>query len=108
MWLRELRALLPHQEPAPFGAARRAQLALRNWSEELRLVDNVILRVVQLCSAILTEEHVNLTRFDQYLEGYLKKDDSGRPLHREADAAADPRGRRSPCCASRSRTCTSC
>jgi hypothetical protein len=59
----------------PLSDRETRQLALRNWSEELRLVDNVILRVVHLCSAILTEEHVNLTRFDQYLEGYLKKDD---------------------------------
>jgi hypothetical protein len=59
----------------PLSERETRQLALRNWSEELRLVDNVILRVVHLCSAILTEEQVNLTRFDQYLEGYLKKDD---------------------------------
>jgi hypothetical protein len=59
----------------PLSDRETRQLALRNWSEELRLVDNVILRVVHLCSAILTEEQVNLTRFDQYLEGYLKKDD---------------------------------
>ena len=36
----------------------------------------LILRTIQLCSAILTEDHVNLTRFDKYLEGYLKKDDA--------------------------------
>ena len=59
----------------PLSDRETRQLALRNWSEELRLVDNVILRVVQLCSAILTEEQVNLTRFDKYLEGYLKKDE---------------------------------
>jgi hypothetical protein len=59
----------------PLSDRETRQLALRNWSEELRLVDNVLLRVVHLCSAILTEEQVNLTRFDQYLEGYLKKDD---------------------------------
>ena len=90
----------------PLSDRETRQLALRNWSEELRLVDNVILRVVQLCSAILTEEQVNLTRFDQYLEGYLKKDDMRRPLHREAAAPADAGGRRSPCCASPSRTST--
>ena len=90
----------------PLSERETRQLALRNWSEELRLVDNVILRVVHLCSAILTEEQVNLTRFDQYLEGYLKKDDMRRPLHREAGAAADPRGRASPCCGRPSRTCT--
>src|SRR5262245_7525568 len=50
-------------------------MAIRNWSEELRLVDNVIVRVIQLCTAILTEEQVNFTWFDKYLETYLKKDD---------------------------------
>jgi hypothetical protein len=52
-------------------------LALRNWSEELRLVDNVILRVIQLCTAILTEEQVDLARFDRYIEGYLRRDEGG-------------------------------
>jgi hypothetical protein len=54
-------------------------LALRNWSEELRLVDNVILRVVQLCTAILTEEQVDLARFDRYVEGFLRRDEEMDP-----------------------------
>src|SRR5687768_4428363 len=59
----------------PLSDKEIKQLALRNWSEELRLVDNVIMRTVQLCSGILTEDQVNLTQFDKYVEGYLKKDD---------------------------------
>jgi hypothetical protein len=63
----------------PLSDKEVKQLALRNWSEELRLVDRVILRVVHLCGGILTEEQVNLSKFDQYLEGYLKKDESVDP-----------------------------
>jgi len=63
----------------PLSDREKNQHALRNWSEELRLVDNVILRVVQLCTSILTEEQVSRTRFDQYVERYLKKDEALDP-----------------------------
>jgi len=59
----------------PLSDRELRALALRNWSEELRLVDNVILRVVQLCTAILTEEQVDLARFDRYIEGYMRRDE---------------------------------
>ena len=74
MWLRSFERFFRIKNQ-PISEKETRQLALRNWSEELRLVDNVILRTIQLCSAILTEDHVNLARFDKYLEGYLKKDD---------------------------------
>src|SRR5262245_65183358 len=74
MWLRSFERFFRIKNQ-PLSEKELKQLALRNWSEELRLVDNVILRVVQLCTAILTEEQVNQTRFDQYVEGYLRKDD---------------------------------
>jgi hypothetical protein len=74
MWLRSFERFFRVRNQ-PLSEKEAKQLALRNWSEELRLVDNVILRVAQLCTAILTEEQVNQTRFDQYVEGYLKKDD---------------------------------
>ena len=75
MWLRSFERFFRIKNQ-PLSRARDASSSrLRNWSEELRLVDNVILRVVQLCTAILTEEQVNLTRFDKYVEGYLKKDE---------------------------------
>jgi len=74
MWLRSFERFFRIKNQ-PLSDKETKQLALRNWSEELRLVDNVILRAVQLCTSILTEEQVNQTRFDQYVEGYLKKDD---------------------------------
>ena len=74
MWLRAFERFFRIKNQALSDKETR-QLALRNWSEELRLVDNVILRTVQLCSAILTEDQVNQTRFDKYMEGYLKKDE---------------------------------
>ena len=74
MWLRSFERFFRIKNQ-PLSEKETQQLALRNWSEELRLVDNVILRTVQLCTAILTEEQVNHTRFDKYVEGYLKKDD---------------------------------
>jgi hypothetical protein len=78
MWLRSFERFFRIKNQ-PLSEKETRQLALRNWSEELRLVDNVILRAIQLCSAILTEDHVNLARFDKYVEGYLKKDDAVDP-----------------------------
>jgi hypothetical protein len=78
MWLRSFERFFRIKNQ-PLSEKERKQLALRNWSEELRLVDNVILHVVQLCAAILSEEQVNLRRFDKYIESYLKKDDTVDP-----------------------------
>jgi hypothetical protein len=74
MWLRSFERFFRIRNQ-PLSEKEARQLALRNWSEELRLVDNVILRVAQLCTSILTEEQVNQTRFDQYVGGYLKRDE---------------------------------
>src|SRR5688500_19621242 len=70
MWLRSFERFFRIKNQ-PLSEKETRQLALRNWSEELRLDDNVILRTIQLCSAILTEDHVNMTRFFKYLEGYI-------------------------------------
>lgn len=78
LWLRAFERFF-HVKNQPLSERETRQLALRNWSEELRLVDHVILRVVHLCSAILTEEQVDQTRFGKYVETYLKKDESVDP-----------------------------
>jgi hypothetical protein len=78
MWLRSFERFFRIKNQ-PLSEKETKQLALRNWSEELRLVDNVLLRTVQLCTSILTEDQVNLARFDKYVEGYLKKDDVTDP-----------------------------
>jgi hypothetical protein len=74
MWLRAFERFFQIKNQT-LSERETRQLALRNWSEELRLVDNVILRVIQLCTAILTEEQVNQTQFDKYMESYLRKDE---------------------------------
>src|SRR5205809_7355042 len=74
MWLRSFERFFRIKNQ-PLSEKETRQLALRNWSEELRLVDNVILRTVQLCTSILTDDQLNLARFDKYVESYLKKDD---------------------------------
>src|SRR6266542_3633856 len=55
MWLRSFERFFRIKNQ-PLSEKETKQLALRNWSEELRLVDNVILRTVQLCTTILTED----------------------------------------------------
>jgi hypothetical protein len=74
MWLRSFERFFRIKNQ-PLSEGEMRQLALRNWSEELRLVDNALLRAVHLAGSILSEEAVNQTRFDKYVEGYLKKDD---------------------------------
>lgn len=54
-------------------------LGMRSWSEELRLVDHALLRVVQLCNSILTEEQAGLSRFDRYVETNLVREESLDP-----------------------------
>lgn len=70
MWLRSFERFF-HIGAQPLSDREARALALRNWSEELRLVDNALMRVVQLSSSILTEEHVELDRFDRYVESSL-------------------------------------
>jgi hypothetical protein len=74
MWLQSFERFFRIKH-TPLSEKEIKQLALRNWSEELRLVDGVIERVIHLCTAVLTEEQVNQTNFDRYVEGYLKKDE---------------------------------
>jgi hypothetical protein len=70
MWLRSFERFF-RIGARPLSDRETRAFALRNWSEELRLVDNALMRVIQLSSSILTEEHVNLTRFDRYVESSL-------------------------------------
>jgi hypothetical protein len=74
MWLRSFERFFRIRNQ-PLSEKEMKQLALRNWSEELRLVDHVILRVVQLCTIVQTEDQVNQTRFGKYIEVYVKKDE---------------------------------
>jgi len=70
MWLRSFERFF-RIGSQPLSERETRALAARNWSEELRLVDNVLLRVVQLAGSILSEEQVSLARFDRYVESNL-------------------------------------
>jgi hypothetical protein len=78
MWLRSFERFF-RIGALPSSDRENRALALRNWSEELRLVDNAILRVVHLATSILSEEQVDLTRFDRYIEDSLARDESLDP-----------------------------
>ena len=67
----------------PLSDRETRALGLRSWSEELRLVDDALLRVVHLCTSILTEEQVDLTRFDRYVETNLARDEALDPYIRK-------------------------
>jgi hypothetical protein len=78
MWLRSFeRFFRIGGQPSTDREARA--LALRNWSEELRLVDNALMRVVTLVTEILSEEEVDLTRFDRYVESSVAPEDGLDP-----------------------------
>jgi hypothetical protein len=91
MWLRSFERFFRIRNQ-PLSERETKQLALRNWSEELRLVDNVILRVTYLCTSILTEEQVNHERFDKYVENFLKKDDVVDPYVEKLLRQTTPEG----------------
>jgi hypothetical protein len=78
MWLRSFERFFRPRNQA-LSPSDREHLALRDWTEELRVVDQVLLRVMHLCTTVLTEEQVNQTRFGQYVEGFLKGDDAVDP-----------------------------
>ncbi len=78
MWLRSFERFF-RIGGQPLSDRETRMLALRNWSEELRLVDNALMRVVNLATSILSEEHVDLTRFDRYVEASFSHDEGLDP-----------------------------
>jgi len=78
LWLRSFERFF-RIESQPLSERETRALGLRSWSEELRLVDHAIMRVVRLCTSILTEEQADLTRFDRYIETNLAGDEGLDP-----------------------------
>jgi hypothetical protein len=91
MWLRSFERFFRIRNQ-PISEREAKQLALRNWSEELRLVDQVVLRVVNLSTSLLSEEQVNHARFDKYVESFLKKDDVVDPYVEKLLRQTNPEG----------------
>jgi hypothetical protein len=78
MWLRSFERFF-RIGSQPLSERETRALSARNWSEELRLVDNALLRVVQLSASILSEEQVDLARFDRYVESNLSTEEGLDP-----------------------------
>ncbi len=78
MWLRSFERFF-RIGAQPLSDRETRAMAARNWSEELRLVDNALLRVVQLSTSILSEEQVDLARFDRYVESSLNTEEGLDP-----------------------------
>lgn len=79
MWLRSFERFFRVRNQA-LSEHDAGRLALRNWCEELRLVDEVVTRVGALITAILSEDEINAARFGRYLDSYLKRDDVFDPF----------------------------
>jgi hypothetical protein len=50
------------------------QTTLRDYSEEVKIVSDVIFRVSQLCTTLLSEEQVSYSSFAKYIENSLRQD----------------------------------
>jgi hypothetical protein len=89
MWLRSFERFF-RAGARPLSERESRALASRNWSEELRLVDNAIVRVLQLASSILTEDRLDLDRFDRYVESSLAVEEGLDPYIEKLVRSATP------------------
>lgn len=58
----------------PLSEYELADILNKEFSEELRIVNSVLVRVCQLCTEILSRETQNLIQFERYIENELKRD----------------------------------
>ena len=58
----------------PLSEEEVRQSTLRDYSEELRVVSDVIFRVSQLCTLMLSEEQISYSSFTKYVENSLRQD----------------------------------
>ena len=58
----------------PLSDEEIRQSTLRDYSEELKVVSDVIFRVSQLCTLVLSEEQISYSSFTKYVENSLRKD----------------------------------
>lgn len=89
MWLRSFERFF-RVGARPLSERESRALASRNWSEELRLVDNALVRVLHLASSILTEDRLDLDRFDRYVESSLAVEEGLDPYIEKLVRSATP------------------
>lgn len=58
----------------PLSEQEARDIVRRDFSEELKIVRNVSLRMSYLCTELMTEERAEINRFDRYIENYIKRE----------------------------------
>lgn len=72
MWLKSFeRYFRPNNLPLSEDEMRQA--TLRDYSEELKVVNDVIFRITQVCTVMLSEEQISYSSFTKYIENSLKQ-----------------------------------
>lgn len=72
MWLKSFeRYFRPSNLPLSEDELRQA--TLRDYSEELKVVNDVIFRISQVCTLMLSEEQISYSSFTKYVENSLKQ-----------------------------------
>jgi hypothetical protein len=64
----------------PLSEQEARDVVRRDFSEELRIVRNVSLRMSYLCTELMTEERAELARFDRYIDSYVRREYSIDPF----------------------------
>lgn len=58
----------------PLAEQEARDVVRRDFSEELRIVRSVSLRMSHLCTELMSEERAEIGRFDRYIESYVKRE----------------------------------
>jgi hypothetical protein len=58
----------------PLSEPEARDVVRRDFSEELKIVRDVSLRMSHLCTELMTEERAEISRFDRYIENYIKRE----------------------------------
>jgi hypothetical protein len=79
MWLRALDRFF---KPAHHALTDEQvnELPYRDWSAELSVVDQCLLRVGQLCSQLLPRDRVDEAQFKRYVDGFVRESESADPF----------------------------
>src|SRR5438132_737216 len=72
MWLKSFERYF-YPSNLPLSEEEMRQSTLRDYSEEIKVVNDVIFRISQVCTLMLSEEQVSYSSFTKYVENSLKQ-----------------------------------
>ena len=72
MWLKSFERYF-RPTNLPFSEEERRHATLRDYSEELRIVHDVVFRISQVCTLLVSEEEISYSSFAKYIENSLKQ-----------------------------------